>query len=78
MGTLEEFKVLGNEEGGSNSYANGYADGKSARARDEVLSPYLYIGIDDYARGFRAGFFERIKSAAAKDGQNVTRRLMGE
>lgn len=78
MGTLEEVKVFGNEGSGSNGYANGYADGKSARARDEVLSPYLYIGIDDYARGFRAGFFERINSAAAKDGQRVIRKIVGD
>jgi len=78
MGSVDELKVLGKEESGQNSYANGYADGKSARARDEVLSPYLYIGIDDYAKGFRAGFFERLKSAATKDGQHVTRKVMRE
>jgi hypothetical protein len=78
MGSVDELKVLGHEESGQNSYANGYADGKSARARDEVLSPYLYIGIDDYAKGFRAGFFERLKSAATKDGQHITRKVMGE
>ena len=78
MGSLDELKVLGTEESGSNSYASGYADGKLARARDEVLSPYLYIGIDDYARGFRAGFFERIKSAVTREGQHITRNVIGD
>ena len=76
MGALEELKVIGNETSRSAAYVNGYADGKTSRARDEVLSPYLYIGIDDYARGFRAGFFERMIPPGVA---SVTiHRVMGE
>ena len=76
MGALEELYAIGNETSRSAAYVNGYTDGKSARARDEVLSPYLYIGIDDYARGFRAGFFERMLPPGAIT--VATRRVVGE
>ena len=60
MGVLEELKVMNNEIGHSAAFVNGLTEGTSARARDEVLSPYLRVGIDDYAKGFRNGFFERM------------------
>jgi len=56
MGTLVELKVL-TKEHSSLAYSNGFADGCSARSANNMLTPYLEIGIDDYARGFRAGFF---------------------
>ncbi len=56
MGTVTEFKTLGNESPPA-SYASGVADGQSARAGGSALTLYLQVGIDDYARGFRAGFF---------------------
>jgi len=45
MGTVTEFKALGNE-GPSAAYTN---------------------GIDDYARGFRAGFFGQVNHAGTAD-----------
>ena len=56
MGTVTEFKTLGNG-GPSAAYTSGIADGQSARAGGSALTLYLQVGIDDYARGFRAGFF---------------------
>jgi hypothetical protein len=56
MGTIAELKLVGNE-GPSVAFANGVADGQSARAEGSSLSLYLQVGIDDYAKGFRAGFF---------------------
>jgi len=56
MGTVAELKIMGNE-GPSPAYANGFTDGQSARAEGGSLSLYLQVGIDDYAKGFRAGFF---------------------
>jgi hypothetical protein len=76
MGALEELKVMNVHSDRSAAFANGFTDGKSARSRDEVLSPYLYIGIDDYAKGFRAGFFERI--VPPRTASMVTHRVMGE
>ena len=66
MGTVTEFKALGNERP-SATYANGIADGQSARAGGSALTLYLQVGIDDYARGFRAGFFGQTNSAKTVD-----------
>ncbi len=76
MGAFEELKIMSNENGRSAAFVNGFTDGRAARAREEVLSPYLYIGIDDYAKGFRAGFFERMVPPASAT--VVTHRVMGE
>ena len=62
MGTVTEFKALGNE-GPSAAYASGVTDGQSARAAGSALTLYLQVGIDDYARGFRAGFFGQLTHA---------------
>jgi hypothetical protein len=62
MGTVAEFKVLGNE-GPSAAYVNGITDGQSARAEGTALTIYLQVGIDDYAKGFRAGFFGQMNLA---------------
>ncbi len=62
MGTVTEFKALGNE-GPSAAYASGVADGQSARAAGSALTLYLQVGIDDYAGGFRAGFFGQLTHA---------------
>lgn len=56
MGTVAELRVVA-MDGPSTAYANGVADGQSARAEGSSLSLYLQVGIDDYAKGFRAGFF---------------------
>jgi len=47
----------------SGVYFRGVADGQRARALGTPLDTYLQVGIDDYAKGFRSGFFgqERIE-----------------
>ena len=66
MGTVTEFKTLANE-GPSAAYTNGVADGKLARAVGSALTLYLQVGIDDYAKGFRAGFFGQLGNAGTVD-----------
>ena len=66
MGTVTEFKTLENE-GPSAAYASGVVDGQSARAGGSALTLYLQVGIDDYARGFRAGFFGQLNHAETAD-----------
>jgi len=66
MGTVTEFKALGNG-GPSPAYASGVADGQSARVGGSALTLYLQVGIDDYARGFRAGFFGQLSHAGTAD-----------
>jgi hypothetical protein len=62
MGTVSELKVGGND-GPSAAYSNGVADGQAARAEGNSLTLYLQVGIDDYAKGFRAGFFGQMNLA---------------
>ena len=66
MGTVAEFKALTNE-GPSTAYTNGVADGQAARAAGGLLTLYLQVGIDDYARGFRAGFFRQMSLVTRVD-----------
>jgi len=51
------------DERRSGVYLRGVADGQRARALGTPLDTYLQVGIDDYAKGFRSGFFghERIE-----------------
>jgi len=62
MGTVAELKIMASD-GPSTAYANGVADGQAARAEGTSLSLYLQVGIDDYAKGFRAGFFGQMNLA---------------
>jgi len=66
MGTVTEFKALRNE-GPSAVYTSGVTDGQSARAGGSALTLYLQVGIDDYAKGFRAGFFGQMNLRTADE-----------
>ena len=57
MGTVVEFKVLGRDEPG---YAEGLTAGRLAKDQGLELTLYHQVGIDDYAKGFRAGFFNQL------------------
>jgi hypothetical protein len=46
------------------AFVNGFTDGQAARTNNASLTAYLRVGIDDYAKGFRAGFFARGRAAA--------------
>jgi hypothetical protein len=56
---MDALEVMDSENGRSAAFIDGFTEGESTRARDEVPSPYHEIGMDDYAQGFRAGFFKR-------------------
>ena len=45
-------------------YVKGCVDGKLARIANAALSQFLRVGLDQYARGFRAGYFDRATTAA--------------
>jgi hypothetical protein len=57
MGTVVGFRVPGNDEPG---YTEGLLAGRLAREQGLTLTPYHEVGIDDYAKGFRAGFFDQL------------------
>lgn len=61
---------LNPEPAAAAAYQAGFAEGKAASRRKESLTPYLRVGLDDYAKGYRSGFFSkkgRGKIAASKN-----------
>ena len=57
---MDALRLVKNEGGRSTAFADGFIEGQCSRARNEEPSPYHDIGMDDYAKGFRAGFFNRM------------------
>jgi hypothetical protein len=57
MGAVVEFRVLEKDEP---SYDEGLSAGRLAREQGLELSRYHEVGIDDYAKGFRAGYFSQL------------------
>lgn len=53
------FRKFAEAETAPAAFVNGYTDGQAARRNNERLTAYLRVGIDDYAKGFRAGFYAR-------------------
>lgn len=62
--TIEALRNPANEGIVPAAYVNGFTDGQAARAQNASLTAYLRVGIDDYARGFRAGYFTRAGATA--------------
>ncbi|RPI45356.1 MAG: hypothetical protein EHM59_10375 [Betaproteobacteria bacterium] len=67
MRPIEPFLTSANEGSVAPAFVNGFTDGQAARASNARLTAYLRVGIDDYAKGFRAGFFSRAGAAALSD-----------
>ena len=59
----EKARMSTEEHAWPPGYADGYVEGRSRRGRGEPPGAYLMVGIDEYALGFRAGYFQR-KGAA--------------
>ena len=51
------------------AFQAGFTDGRAASIRKERLTPYLRIGLDAYAQGYRSGFFSR--GAASESDQSL-------
>ena len=45
------------------AFSQGVIEGRAAKERQTPLTPYLRVGIDDYAQGYRSGFFTRTDNA---------------
>lgn len=55
----EKCAALSEQNGWPLAFAEGYIGGQTERRRGNQLSSYVMTGIDQYALGFRAGYFER-------------------
>ena len=64
---VEILRKVGDTEVRPAAFVNGYTDGQVARRSNQALSAYLRVGIDEYAKGFRAGFFARAKPIAGAE-----------
>ena len=64
--TKKRAAILAEQDNCSPGYADGYIDGEYHRRRGAPLGAYLMVGIDDFALGFRAGYFKRKTSASTQ------------
>ena len=55
----KKFKVLAEQNNWSIDFAEGYFNGKAMRRLGKPPTTYTLTGIDQYPKGFRAGYFER-------------------
>jgi len=75
LATIEKLKYS-QESGLGVAYANGFSEGQAACRRSEGLSAYQRVGIDEYARGFRAGYFSRPVAHAAVPERSVALQVV--
>ena len=59
VASAKKLKVVSDRYGCSIAYAQGYLEGEALRTRGAPASHYALVGIDDFAVGFRAGYFLR-------------------
>ncbi len=64
----EKSRLLAEKNAWSLAYAGGFVEGEAFRRGGKSLSVYTLVGIDEYALGFRAGYFERQTPAFARTG----------
>ena len=75
----EKFKALAEKNSWTFAYAQGYVEGEARRRSGQPLTRFALIGIDQYALGSRAAFFDRRNPesprAAAQERLSVTQQL---
>ena len=76
MQPIEMFKKSVEGENAPPAFLNGLSDGQTARLTNQALTGYLRVGIDDYAKGFRAGFFAR--TSTSRSTEPPVRRHIGK
>jgi hypothetical protein len=64
---VEILRRTGDTEVTPAAFVNGFTDGQAARRSNQALTAYVRVGIDEYAKGFRAGFFARNKPLIATE-----------
>ena len=69
---IKKSKALAEEMGWTLERAEGYVEGERYRRRRLALSEYQKVGIDEYALGFRAGYFKREELVSAAQIPNIS------
>ena len=67
----EKSKLLAERNGWPLAYAQGNVEGEIARHSGKAISRHAMVGIDDYAQGFRAGYFERQNPGRPQQGARL-------
>ena len=67
----EKSQVLAEHNGWPLEAAKGFVDGETFRKRRKTPPVYAMVGIDEYAEGFRAGYFHRQLSERAVSGDDL-------
>lgn len=73
----EKYTALSEQNEWPLAFAEGYVSGQIERRRGNPPSTYIMTGIDQYALGFRAGYFERPnpdRRSGRADGKPVVRK----
>ena len=68
----DSAKVLVEEMGWTLEQAEGYVEGERYRLGRLAPSEYHKVGIDEYALGFRAGYFKREEPVSAAQNPNIS------
>jgi hypothetical protein len=69
---IKKSKVLAEDMGWTIERAEGYVEGERHRRRRLVLTEYQKVGIDEYALGFRAGYYKREEPVSAAQIPNIS------
>ena len=64
-------KVLAEQRGWCREYADGFVAGEASREKDETIPRHAMVGIDDWALGFRTGYFRLVGSTLSQVQTNV-------
>ena len=68
----EKSQTLAEEMGWTMRRAEGYVDGETYRRRGLEISTYHKIALDEYAQGFRIGYYKQACSLPSDDSQETT------
>ena len=64
--TERKSSVIAENNGWSADFTEGYLKGEYSRRSSVKLSSYAMVGLDEYCRGLRAGYFERKSPLTAR------------
>ena len=68
----EKSQALVEEMGWTMRRAEGYVDGETYRRRGLEISTYHKIALDEYAQGFRTGYYKEAHSLPSEDNQQTS------
>ena len=68
----EKSQALVNELGWTRERAMGYVDGENYQRLGLVISTYHKIAMDEYAQGFRTGYYKQAYSIPQDDIEEAT------